>query len=80
MRDDDETMGSLDPVTEFLHLPVVKNVKNPIVYWRSLMDSRSDPTWTAFAQMAIDFLSAPGKLCLLFFPILSGIRSLFDHR
>lgn len=50
MRDDNDAMGSIDPVTEFLHLPIVKGVKNPIAYWRSLMDSENDPVQTAFAQ------------------------------
>ncbi len=61
MADDKEAASESDIVSEYLFSPVVKNVKNPLAYWWSLMDSGNDTIQTAFAQMAIDFLSAPGK-------------------
>ncbi len=58
---DNNESSNADPVSEYLYSPIVKNIKNPLAYWKSIVDSQSDPTQTAFAQMAIDFLSAPGK-------------------
>ena len=62
--DDDEMTGKSDVISDYLYSPAVKNVKNPLAYWQSLMDSGNDSTQTAFAQMAIDFLSAPGTYYL----------------
>ena len=69
MRDDDDIVEYDDPVNEYLYSPTVKNIKNLLSYWQSIIDGSTEVTpQIAFAQMAIDFLSAPGKfvfaLCL----------------
>lgn len=56
---DDEDSSTVDFVNEYLYSPVVKNVKNPLAYWRSILESGSSDVQSRFAQMAIDFLSAP---------------------
>ena len=70
MRDDDDIVEYDDPVNEYLYSPTVKNIKNLLSYWWSIIDGSTEVTpQIAFAQMATDFLSAPGKfvfaLCLM---------------
>lgn len=60
-------------VSEYIYSPAVKNIKNPLAYWRSLIESGNNSIQSAFAQMAIGFLLAPGKC--LFFSILDANRS-----
>ena len=52
---------SYDALDVYLDSPVIITIKNPLEYWSS-MDPNSNP----LAQMAIDFLSVPGILFLLF--------------
>lgn len=62
-----------DPLQKYLRDPVIEDLDNPLHYWTSLLDpcdgSGRVSTVTpkgALAQMALDFLSAPGELLLIF--------------
>ena len=48
----DDTM---DELHEYLRLPPIHNLENPIQYWSGMLKGGS-----LLAQMALDFLSAPG--------------------
>lgn len=52
---------SYDELDVYLDSPAIVTIKNPLEYW-SAMDPDSNP----LARMAIDFLSVPGMLFLLF--------------
>jgi hypothetical protein len=49
-----------DPVGEWLLSPPIPSVKNPIIWWTD-MYTAGHP----LAQMALDFLSAPGVSCFI---------------
>lgn len=50
--------NDVDALQEYLDAPIVKSCSDPIQYWTSQADGGN----TALARMALDFLSAPGKL------------------
>jgi len=52
-----------DELNNYLSSPTIYNVGDPILYWQS--QARTGLASEAFAQMAIDYLSCPGK-CLTF--------------
>ena len=47
--------NSLDALDEYLTAPVIHNMEDPIQYWTGMLQGGSE-----LAQMALDFLSAPG--------------------
>ncbi len=53
---------------KYLHDPVLEDLDNPLHYWSSLLDPCDQSGKVTImpkgvlAQMALDFLSAPGKL------------------
>ena len=51
-----------DALEEYLALPIIETVKDPISYWASVLStSKGNPGAAALAQMALDFLTVPGK-------------------
>lgn len=52
-----------DALEEYLALPVIETVKDPVAYWNSVLTgSKSNPGAAALARMALDFLTIPGML------------------
>ncbi len=63
-----------DALEKYLHDPVLEDLDNPLHYWLSLLDpcdQSGKVTLVTFkgalAQMALDFLSAPGKLPIILY-------------
>ena len=54
--------SSYDALQAYLDAPMILNVRNPLDYWKILLDS---PTEGPLARMAIDFLSVPGMCYVL---------------
>ena len=50
-----------DPLDEWLTTPVIKSVRDPMVWWYQNRE------WNALAVMALDILSSPGKFLLCSF-------------
>lgn len=56
-----------DVLEEYLALPVIETVKDPIGYWDSVLwSSNGNPGAAALARMALDFLTIPGESQSLF--------------
>ena len=51
-----------DALEEYLALPIIETVKDPIGYWDSVLrSSNGNPGAAALARMALDFLTVPGE-------------------
>ena len=51
-----------DALEDYLALPVLESVKDPIAYWDTVLStSQNNPSSAALARMALDYLTIPGK-------------------
>ena len=71
--DDMSDLSVLHPVDKWLGAPVESNCTDPIGYWTLLKASKHP-----LAQMALDFLSAPGKPLSFILLIYLSISSFFN--
>ena len=56
------TEPAKDALKEYLAMPVLESVKDPVVYWDTILGtSQNDPSSTALACMALDYLTIPSK-------------------
>ena len=63
-----------DALEEYLALPVIETVKDPIGYWDSVLrSSKGNPGGAALARMGLDFLTVPGGSPM---PILTFLQRL----
>ena len=53
---------SMDALDEYLRSPTIHNLDNPIQYWTGMLKGGNP-----LAQMALDFLSAPGIFYFIWF-------------
>lgn len=55
------TGAAVDVLEEYLLTPCDSDVSDPIMHWHGVLMSSSSPEKKAFAQMCLDFLSAPAS-------------------
>ena len=52
-----------DALEEYLNMPVLDTVKDPVAYWDSVLcTAKGNRQQAALARMALDFLTIPGAL------------------